>query len=125
MGRARHASCVNSEGKAVKPTNLKLAAKCEFLQAPSNLKFRLAGSRGDSRTGGLTLTMPNFTNHVKRESGFDNANIHNSCTAGNLSILQSEPSLTIACTACWSRRRHEVDVLKKKITFVMFINRRG
>ena len=59
-----------------------------------------------------------------RESGFDNANLHNSRTAGNLYILQSEPSLTIARTACWSRRRDKVDVLKKKMIFVMFINRR-
>ena len=43
--------CTYSEGKAIKLTNLKLSAKYAFSQAPSNLKNRLAGSRGDSRTG--------------------------------------------------------------------------
>ena len=36
---------------AIKPTNLKLIAKYAFSQAPSNLKTRLAGSGGNSRTG--------------------------------------------------------------------------
>ena len=46
-----HVSCLYFEGKAIKLTKLKLSAKYAFLQAPSNLKNRLAGSRGDSRTG--------------------------------------------------------------------------
>ena len=46
-----HVSCLYFEGKAIKLTKLKLSAKYAFSQAPSNLKNRLAGSRGDSRTG--------------------------------------------------------------------------
>ena len=46
----RHVSCINSEGKAIKPTNLKHVAKYAFSHAPSNLKNWLAGSRGDWRT---------------------------------------------------------------------------
>ena len=53
--------CLNSEGKAIKPTNLKLVAKYAFLQALSNLTNRLAGSEEGFRTrvdlsliGGLT-----------------------------------------------------------------------
>ena len=42
----RHASCLYSEEKAIKPTYLKL----EFSQAPSNLENQLAGSRGDCKT---------------------------------------------------------------------------
>ena len=44
----RHVSNLNSEGKAIKPNNLKLV---KIMPALSNLKFRLAGSGGDSRTG--------------------------------------------------------------------------
>ena len=40
-----------SEEKAIKPTTSKLVAKYALLQAPSKLQNRLAGSRGDSRTG--------------------------------------------------------------------------
>ena len=49
--RHRHVGCLNYEGKVIKPTNFKLVAKYIFSQAPSNLKFLLAGSGGDFRTG--------------------------------------------------------------------------
>ena len=52
----RHVSCLNSEGKAIKPTNSKLVEKYAFSQAPRNLKNRLAGSGGDCRTGDLGET---------------------------------------------------------------------
>ena len=46
-----HVSCIYSEGKAIKLTSSKLVANYAFLQAPSKLENRLAGSGGDSRTG--------------------------------------------------------------------------
>ena len=51
----RHVSCLYSEGEAIKPIyHVKLVAKYAFsLRAPSNIKNRLAGSGGDSRTGAL------------------------------------------------------------------------
>ena len=47
----RHVSCLSSEERAIKPTNLKLVAKYVFSQAASKLNNQLAGSGGDSRTG--------------------------------------------------------------------------
>ena len=41
-----------SEEKAIKQTTSKLAANYASLQAPSKLENQLAGSGGDSRTGG-------------------------------------------------------------------------
>ena len=49
--RTHHVICTYSEGKAIKPMNLKFFAKYSLLQAPSKHENRLAGSGGDSRTG--------------------------------------------------------------------------
>ena len=49
----RHVSCLSSEWKAIKPIyHVKLATEYAFsLRVPGNIKNRLAGSGGDSRTG--------------------------------------------------------------------------
>ena len=56
----RHVSCLYSEGKAIKPNNLKLVAK--YSHATSNLKNWLAGSGGDCRNGqGRSPTQVNIS----------------------------------------------------------------
>ena len=61
--------CLCSEGKAIKPTNLKIVAKYAFSQAPSNPKNWLAGSVGiryslmDYFLTGRSLTIHEGTHH--------------------------------------------------------------
>ena len=61
----RHLSCLYSEGEAIKPIYcVKLVAKYAFsLRAPSNIKHRLAGSGGDSRTGARGAGVPWLQQH--------------------------------------------------------------
>ena len=63
----RHYRCLYSEGKAIKPTNFIFVAKHVFLQAPSNLKNRLAGSGGDSRTSPRNTQNTRILSSINRE----------------------------------------------------------
>ena len=64
-----HVSCLYSEGKAIKPTDLKLVAKYPFLLAPSNLTNQLAGFGRDSRTGSQITQIPRSHDGDKKTIG--------------------------------------------------------
>ena len=67
------------------------------MQAPSNLKFRLAGSGGDSRTG------PGHHPEIPKTPGYSQALIGNPGTRLNIStLLEPARNSTFIFTTCWA-----------------------
>ena len=106
--RTHHVICTYSEGKAIKPMNLKFFAKYSLLQAPSKHENRLAGSGGVLGPGADHLLMSIF-----------DANISGSSTRGGRRHL-SIRHLSIGTSHMGPRHESREKILSM-VNFLIFV----